>query len=53
MPVKTPLMQLREYFAADGGKPLTMAELKEFKAANGGRDYDQVAGGIVDGTLTY
>ena len=53
MPDQTPLTQLREYFKADGGKPIAMAELKEFKSANGGRDYAQVSGGIVDGTLTY
>lgn len=53
MSVQTPLTQLREFFKADGGRPLTMDELKEFKSVNGGRDYAQVSGGIVDGTLTY
>jgi hypothetical protein len=50
---KATIKQVRDYFAADGGTPLKMDELKEFKASNGGRDYDQVAEGIGDGTLTY
>jgi hypothetical protein len=53
MAVKSALTQLREFFAADGGRKLTMDELKEFKESNGGKDYAQVSGGIADGTLTY
>jgi len=50
---KATLKQLREFFESDGGRKLQMQELKDLKASNGGRDYDQVAEGIGDGTLTY
>lgn len=50
---KATLTEVRNYFKADGGTPLRMEELKEFKAVNGGKDYDQIAEGIGNGTLTY
>lgn len=50
---KATLKMVRDFFAANGGTPLKMEELKEIKASNGGLDYDQIAEGIGDGTLTY
>lgn len=53
MPEKSALTKVREYFKADGGTPLTMAELKEIKAADGGKHWNQLAEGIENGSLTY
>jgi len=53
MPVKSTLTQVREYFKADGGTPLSMAELKEIKDADGGKHWEQLTEGITNGTLTY
>lgn len=50
---KATLKQLREFFEADGGRKLQMQELKDLKASNGGTDYDHIAEGIGNGTLTY
>lgn len=44
--------QLRDFFEASGGRKVTMRELKDLKAGDG-RDYDHLATGIGNGTLTY
>lgn len=41
---------LKAFFEADGGRKITMTELKELKDAGG---YDSIADGIGDGSLTY
>jgi hypothetical protein len=50
---KATIKQLKEFFEADGGAKVGMQELKELKASRDGRDYDDIANGIGDGTLTY
>jgi len=50
---KATIAQLKAFFEADGGRKISMAELKELKASRDGRDYDEVANGLGDGTLTY
>ena len=50
---KATIKQLKEFFEADGGAKVGMQELKDLKNANGGIDYDAIAEGIGDGTLTY
>jgi hypothetical protein len=48
---KATLTEVRNFFAADGGRVLTMAELKEMKTDPTG--WGQLLAGIGDGTLTY
>lgn len=43
--------QIRDYFG-EGSHPVTLGELKALKE-NGGTDYDQIAVGLGNGTLTY
>lgn len=50
---KATIAQLKEFFEANGGRKVSMAELKELKAVNGGKDYDAIANGLGDDTLTY
>lgn len=51
---KANVAQVKKFFEEGSirGK-LTMADLKALKESNGGRDWDQLAEGIGDGTLTY
>lgn len=44
---------IQAFFIADGGKKLTMQELKDLKVSRDGKDYEDIANGIGDGTLTY
>jgi hypothetical protein len=48
---KCSLTELKKFFEADGGRKVSMQELKELKAADGA--YDAIAYGIGDGSLTY
>ncbi len=50
---KASIKDLKAFFEADGGAPIKMQELKDLKASNAGKDYDDIANGIGDGTLTY
>lgn len=50
---KATIKQVRDFFAADGGTPLTMDELKEIKAADGGTHWNRLSEGIGNGSLTY
>lgn len=50
---KATIKELKAFFETDGGEKISMQELKDLKGANDGRDYDQIANGIGDGTLTY
>lgn len=52
-PTKATPKQVRDFFSADGGTPVTTAELMELKKSNGGTDYNEVAEGIGNDTLTY
>lgn len=49
--MKASLTEVRNFFSANGGKPLTMAELKEMKTDPTG--WAQLTEGIGNGTLTY
>lgn len=44
---------IQAFFTADGGSKLTMQELKDLKVSRDGKDYEDIANGIGDGTLTY
>lgn len=48
---KATIKQVREFFESNGTPKITMAELKELKANQ--KDYDDIAYGIGNGTLTY
>lgn len=50
---KAKVSEVKAFFEADGGRKVTLPELKEIKASNGGTDYDDVAEGIGNGSLTY
>jgi hypothetical protein len=49
-PTRATLKQLREFFE-NGGPKVTMTELKQLKSNP--TDYDAIANGIGNGTLTY
>lgn len=42
---------IRAFFAADGAPPVSLQEIKALKGNP--KDYDQIAEGIGNGTLTY
>jgi len=44
--------ELKAFFESDGGRKVSLTELKELKA-DGGQAYDDIAFGIGDGSLTY
>lgn len=50
---KATIAQLKEFFEGNGGRKVSMTELKELKASREGKDYDLIANGIGDETLTY
>jgi hypothetical protein len=50
---KATVSELKKYFESDGGRKVTLLELKELKASNNGSDYDAIANGIGDASLTY
>lgn len=47
------IKDIQAFFIADGGSKLTMQELKDLKVSRDGKDYEDIATGIGDGTLTY
>jgi len=49
---KANIKELKGFFE-QGSRKVSMAELKELKAGNDGQDYDDIAYGIGNGTLTY
>lgn len=51
--IKCSVKEFREFFESNGGRKVTMTELKEIKASEGGSDYDAIAFGIGNGSLTY
>lgn len=50
---KATIKELKAFFEADGGTKIEMKELKDLKASRDGADYNELANGIGDGTLTY
>jgi hypothetical protein len=48
---KATLTEVRNFFSANGGKPLTMAELREMK--DDPKGWLQIQEGIGNGSLTY
>lgn len=47
------IKDIQAFFQLDGGSKLTMQELKDLKVSRDGKDYEDIANGIGDGTLTY
>lgn len=51
MSERATVKQIKDFFEADGGRKVSMQELKDLKANP--KDYDDLANGIGDGSLTY
>lgn len=51
---KATIAELKRFFETDSQRDkIKMEELKALKAGRDGKDYDDIANGIGDGTLTY
>jgi len=50
---KASINEVKAFFEADGGRKVQMAELKDLKTGHEGKDYDDIALGIGNGSLTY
>lgn len=44
--------EIRDYFGKDS-RPVGLQEIKALKDSAGGKDYDDIANGLGNGTMTY
>ena len=50
---KASIKDMKAFFESDGGRKITLPELKELKESRGGDDFSDIANGIGDSSLTY